>query len=191
MDPSAERTGPEAPAAALLRVSAELSRLLSGIRLTRQTIQSYSVERLHDTHARLHEVSSATETAAMQMLNGLDRALAMIDQLERSSESGPPHEMCDALRTEVNQLYGHLQFQDIIAQQLKGVGSLLIEVEERVRSLAVLFDDSLLGGRDADQSAAPQVMPGSFNPDASMHDRGVRQAMADEAFRSAHTGYPR
>ena len=67
----------------------ELSQVLSGIRLTRETIQSYSVERLRDTHDRLSEVTSTTETAAMQMLNGLDRTLAMIDELERSSEGGP------------------------------------------------------------------------------------------------------
>ena len=108
--------------------SSELSQVLNGIRLTRETIQSYSVERLRDSNVRLSEVTSATETAAMQMLNGLDRTLAMIDRLEESGETLPPHEMCDALRAEVNQLYGHLQFQDIITQQLNGVAGLLAEV---------------------------------------------------------------
>ena len=188
MAPSAAQPGPEPLPTALLRVSAELSQVLSGIRLTRETIQSYSVERLRDTHDRLSEVTSTTETAAMQMLNGLDRTLAMIDELERSSEGGPPHQACDALRAEVNQLYGHLQFQDIIAQQLSGVAGLLVEVEQRVRTITDLFDDSL-GARDGGDRPATGALldAAAFNPDASMRDTSDRQAAIDEAFKSART----
>lgn len=189
MEPSAVQPGPEPLPAAILRVSSELSQVLSRIRHTRETIQSYSVERLRDSHERLSEVTSTTETAAMQMLNGLDRTLAMIDQLERSSQSGPPHEACDALRAEVNQLYGHLQFQDIIAQQLNGVAGLLGEVEQRVRTITDLFDESVGARRDGDLPVTGVPLDRSaFNPDASMHDASDRQAMIDEAFRSARTG---
>jgi hypothetical protein len=44
-----------------------------------ETIQKHSRERLRNTHPKLNEVSSATETGAMEMLNGLDRTLGMID----------------------------------------------------------------------------------------------------------------
>lgn len=189
MEPSAVQPGPEPLPTAILRVSSELSQILSGIRHTRETIQSYSVERLRDSHERLNEVTSTTETAAMQMLNGLDRTLAMIDQLEGSSESGPPHGACDALRAEVNQLYGHLQFQDIIAQQLHGVAGLLGEVERRVRTITDLFDESVGAHCGGDRPAARMPLDHSaFNPDASMHDAADRQAMIDEAFRTARTG---
>ena len=187
MEPAAE-PGSEPLPSALMRVSSELSQVLSGIRRTRETIQSYSVERLRDSHERLSEVTSTTETAAMQMLNGLDRTLAMIDQLERSAESGPPACACDALRAEVNQLYGHLQFQDIITQQLNGVAGLLGEVEQRVRTITDLFDESVGVHRDTDPPLGTTVDPSAFNPDASMHGGADRQAMIDEAFRSARTG---
>ena len=166
----------------LLRVHSELAHALSSIRSTRETIQSYSVERLRDTHARLSEVSSTSEIAAMEMLNGLDRTLAMIDQLERDGVEQRPREMCEALRNEVNQLYGCLQFQDIIAQQLRGVGALLVEVEQRVEGIASLFDGALAGGAPALTETSDAE---AYNPDASMRDARQRQALIDEAFRTA------
>jgi chemotaxis regulatin CheY-phosphate phosphatase CheZ len=189
MEPSAAQPTTEALPSVLLRVSSELSRVLNGIRVTRETIQTYSTERLRDTHARLHEVSSTSESAAMEMLNGLDRTLGMIDELERSREASPAHAMFDALRTEVNQLYSHLQFQDIIAQQLNGVAGVLIEVERRVQTVATLFEEAL-GGNRADLRAGTGVVldPSSYNPDASMHGAPDRQALIDEAFRSARSG---
>jgi CheY-like chemotaxis protein len=167
----------------LLRVHSELARALQSVRETRQTIQSYSIDRLRDTHVRLSEVSSTTETAAMEMLNGLDRTLAMIDQLESGSREASPKAMCEAVRNEVNQLYGLLQFQDIIAQKLRGVGGLLVEVEQRVEAVANLFDDAF--NEEAPRPGLP-TPPGttSYNPDASMCDVRQRQAMVDAAFRS-------
>jgi hypothetical protein len=186
MEPQTPGHDPDAIPSAVLQLSAELSRVLNGIRLTRETIQTYSTDRLRDTHARLHEVSSTSESAAMEMLNGLDRTLAMIDALERSSGGGASPELYQALRAEVNQQYSHLQFQDIIAQQLSGVAGVLIEVEQRVQTVAGLFDD-LLGGQ---RSAGTGVVldPQSYNPDATMRGTGDRQAMIDEAFRSARSG---
>jgi CheY-like chemotaxis protein len=168
----------------LLRVHSELARALQQVRETRQAIQSYSIDRLRDTHVRLSEVSCTTETAAMEMLNGLDRTLAMIDQLESGSREASPKAMCEAVRNEVNQLYGLLQFQDIIAQKLRGVGGLLVEVEQRVGAVANLFDDAF--NEEAPRSGLP-TPPGttSYNPDASMDDVRQRQAMVDAAFQSA------
>lgn len=168
--------------ATLLRVYTELSQALRSIRHTRETIQSYSIERLRDTHARLSEVSATSETAAMEMLNGLDRTLAMIDRLQQGSAEQQPTAMCEALRAEVNQLYGCLQFQDIIAQQLRGVGALLVEVEQRVEGIASLFD-AAVDPTDAAPIAPPE--PESYNPDASIRDASHRQALIDEAFRTA------
>ncbi len=189
MEPVEARPNPEPLPSALLRVSAELSRVLNGIRVTRETIQTYSTDRLRDTHARLSEVSTTTESAAMEMLNGLDRTLAMIDELEQVRETSPSHATYDALRAEVNQLYNHLQFQDIIAQQLNGVAGVLIEVEQRVQTVASLFDDTLGNQREEPPTATGvELDPASYNPDASMRAVGDRQATIDEAFRSARTG---
>lgn len=185
------RRQPDLPALprTLLRVHAELARAQQAIREVREAIQSYSIDRLRDTHARLSEVSSTTETAAMEMLNGLDRTLAMIDQLESGSRDAAPKTMCEALRNEVNQLYGHLQFQDIIAQKLHGVSALLVEVEQRVDAVANVFDDPLEAG--APKSAGPKLPEAiSYNPDASMRDTPQRQAMVDAAFQSARVPGP-
>jgi hypothetical protein len=122
----------------------------------------------------------------MEMLNGLDRTLAMIDALERSAGGDGTAEMYQALRAEVNQQYSHLQFQDIIAQQLNGVAGVLIEVEQRVQTVAGLFDD-ILGGQTT-LATGVVLDPQSYNPDATMHGTGDRQAMIDEAFRSARSG---
>jgi chemotaxis regulatin CheY-phosphate phosphatase CheZ len=176
----------------LLRVYTELTVALSGIRVTRETIQMHSVERLRNTHARLNEVSSTTETAAMEMLNGLDRTLAMIDQLEGVTEDRrPSHEVCDGLRTEVNQLYGCLQFQDIITQQLHGVAALLVEIEERLESVAALFEEPAADATPVDRpTAAAAAGSQAFNPEATMRDTVGRQAMIDETFRVARDGVP-
>lgn len=186
MDPQTPIPDSHVLPSATLRLSAELSRVLNGIRATRETIQTFSTDRLRDTHARLHEVSSTSESAAMEMLNGLDRTLAMIDDLERSAGAHASPELYQALRAEVNQQYSHLQFQDIIAQQLNGVAGLLIEVEQRVQTVAGLFDD-LLGGQRA-AGTGVLLDPQSYNPDATMRGAGDRQAMIDEAFRSARSG---
>lgn len=186
MEPQAPSAGSDARPGAFLRVSAELAQVLSGIRVTRETIQSYSTERLRDTHARLHEVSSTSESAAMEMLDGLDRTLTMIDALERSAGTSPSHEMFGALRAQINQLYSHLQFQDIIAQQLNGVADLLIEVEQRVQTVSSLFDDTLGAVRHSGTGVV--VDSTAFNPDATMRVPNDRQAAIDETFRSARTG---
>jgi chemotaxis regulatin CheY-phosphate phosphatase CheZ len=171
----------------LLRIYSELAIALSGIRVTRETIQQHSMERLRNTHARLNEVSSATETATMELLNGLDRTLGMIDQLEDTTDARrPSHDMCDALRSEVNQLYGCLQFQDIVAQQLSGVAALLIETEQRLESVVHLFDDPA-SDRTTDSAAESQPDTSAFNPDATMRDPIGRQAMIDETLRSGRS----
>jgi hypothetical protein len=118
----------------------------------------------------------------MEMLNGLDRTLAMIDQLECGTCEEHPKAMSDPLRNEVNELYGHLQFQDIIAQQLHGVGALLVEVEQRVDAVTRLFDGTF-NDRPAELPLAPAAS--AYNPDATMRDAPQRQAMIDEAVQAA------
>jgi chemotaxis regulatin CheY-phosphate phosphatase CheZ len=166
---------------------------LSGIRVTRETIQKHSIERLRDTHAKLNEVSSAAEIAAMEMLNGLDRTLGIIDQLVGATKENrrPSHEMCDGLRTEVNQLYGCLQFQDIITQQLRGVAALLIEIEQRLESVAQLVDDAPETDQTAEQAAEPHRYSTALNPAATMRDAAGRQAMIDATIRSRHSSLAR
>ncbi|MFL5494150.1 MAG: hypothetical protein ACJ8DC_07170 [Gemmatimonadales bacterium] len=147
------------------------------------------MERLRNTHAKLSEVSSATEIAAVEMLNGLDRTLGMIDQLEVDTKENrrASHELCDGLRMEVNQLYGCLQFQDIVTQQLSGVGALLAEIEQRLESVAQLFDEPPATDQTDEQAAKLHLNVTAFNPDATMRDAAGRQAMIDATIRSTRS----
>jgi hypothetical protein len=91
----------------------------------------------------------------------------MIDRLECATKANrrPSHEMCDALRME----------------QLSGVAALLIEIEQRLESVAQLFDDPPATDRTAEQAAEPCPSPTAFNPDATTRDAARRQAMIDDS----------
>ncbi|MEP6572280.1 MAG: hypothetical protein ABJD11_06275 [Gemmatimonadota bacterium] len=168
----------------LLRCYSEITEALGGIRLTREAIQAHAVERIRDTHLKLNEVSSTTESATLEMLNTLDRTQALIGSLEKETgASRSPQGTFDALRAEVNLMFNCLQFQDITAQQLQGVNALLGDVEARIESVAALFDHAL-GGSGEVSSPAPLPKPDetAFNPDASARNTAARQAIIDAAF---------
>jgi len=154
-----------------------MAEVLTGIRITRETIQHQALDQLQDTQERLNLVSSATESAAMEIMNGLDRTLGLLDRLDARPDGD--REALAALREEINQLFGHLQFQDIITQQLRGVMALVMDVERRIASVAALFDQSL---GSAVKAVAPVSNSDAFNPDAVWDASPDRQAAVDAAF---------
>lgn len=167
----------------LLAAYTTISDALSGIRLTREAIHTHTVQRLHDSHNKLTEVSSATESATMEMMNGLERSLAIIAELEHGKVADPAS--FDRLRDEVNQMFNHLQFQDITTQQLAGVAQFLDDIELRIAGVVGLFDHALGGPAQADPAAAPVHLDSrnlAFNPDASVRETEARQALIDAAF---------
>lgn len=167
----------------LLAAYTTISDALSGIRLTREAIHTHTVQRLHDSHNKLNEVSSATESATLEMMNGLDRSLAIIAELEQGTVSDPAS--FDRLRDEVNQMFNHLQFQDITTQQLAGVAQFLDDIELRIAGVVGLFDHALGGPAAAVPEAATVRLDSrnlAFNPDASVKETEARQAQIDAAF---------
>ena len=87
---------------------------------------------------KLIEVSSATEMATSELLDGLDRALLLVDQLEVGpSSSDDDADPRDDLREELHTRVTVLQFQDIAKQQLGNASTVL---EERMLRLAEVFD---------------------------------------------------
>lgn len=87
---------------------------------------------------KLTEVSSATEMATSELLDGLDRALRLVDQLEVGpSSSDDDADPRDDLREELHTLVTVLQFQDVTKQQLGNASTVL---EERMLRLAEVFD---------------------------------------------------
>jgi hypothetical protein len=64
--------------------------VIGSLRKSRGMLEQAAMERLKSTHRKLAEVSSATEMAATGMLDGLDRALVLVDHLEAADESAEP-----------------------------------------------------------------------------------------------------
>ncbi|MEP7383356.1 MAG: hypothetical protein ABI910_16830 [Gemmatimonadota bacterium] len=171
---------------ALARGYADIVGVLDSLRQSRHLLERASVDRIHHTHDKLREVSDATETAATDILNGLDRANTMVDDLDAYANThGEPDDRASSvrntLRDELFALMGHMQFQDITSQQLNYASAVLTEMETRLTNIARVFDPAAF-------SSAPSVIllspvdsnhPVTFDPNASTQNRAERQAVAD------------
>ena len=175
----------------LFRTHGQIMAVIDGLRHSRGLLEQHAMDRLHTTHEKLQEVSSATEVAATGMLDGLDRSLVLVDRLESDSQlegdSDTPEtspELHDELRDELHQLITLLQFQDITAQQLGYASTVLADIEDRLIELADFFDVGMLnkGGEDADERPNEDEVLETCDPNASTLDSDGRQALADEIF---------
>jgi len=178
--------------AVLLRAHAEIAEILGGIRLTREAIEAHAVERIRETKDKLSDVTSTTESATLELMNGLDRSLELINRLETQANGAGSPDGYQALRDQVSALYNHLQFQDITAQQLSGITHTLMELEVRVAGVAALFDAALTAGpRNGPDANPPERSSANlaFNPDATMRRTRADQAMIDAAFDGARNGH--
>ena len=156
---------------------AELVQTLSTLRQTRSVLEQSAVAPIHVTHDKLKQVSAATEVAATDILNGIDRAVAMVDELDALDGQDPERrapEVRGALRDELFAVMGHMQFQDITSQQLAHASAVLSKMETRLVTLCQLFDPAQGPG-----SAALEVL-GAFDDHATTSGREERQAVADE-----------
>jgi chemotaxis regulatin CheY-phosphate phosphatase CheZ len=170
----------------LARGYAEILGVLDSLRQSRHLLERAAVEKIQHTHDKLREVSDATETAATDILNGLDHANTMVDALDAyAAEHGEPDEKAGAIRTalrdELFALMGHMQFQDITSQQLNYASAVLTEMETRLAHIARVFDPASFGIAASEPVAtADPSAPVTFDPNASTQNREERQAMADQ-----------
>lgn len=160
----------------ILEAYAQVADALGGIQRSREAIAHYSFGRFSLGHARLSEVTQATESATLELLNGLDRSLALVDAIAAFVPDQAAQEPVERLRHEVNELYGHLQFQDITAQQLAGMATRLEEIEARVRTALCLFECGSTATAPVSSTAL------SFNPEATFEAVESRQAIIDAEF---------
>jgi chemotaxis regulatin CheY-phosphate phosphatase CheZ len=176
----------------LMTTYGEIMSVIDSLRKSRGMLEQAAMERLKSTHAKLAEVSSATEMAATGMLDGLDRALVLVDHLEAADESRDPGEgprLRGDLREELHALISLLQFQDITAQQLGYAGAVLLDIEDRLVELARIFDVTGVGqraatdGGDSERDARLKDTHSTCDPEASHFDSQSRQALADKIFR--------
>jgi hypothetical protein len=173
----------------LERASQEITAVLASLRESRNAMAQASVERLQHTHQKLREVSSATEVAATDILDSLDRAGQIVDDLdaeEADAASDAPKrgpELRAKLREEIFGMMGALQFQDITTQQLAYASSVLIEMETRIAEVARLFAPGSAIALAVPAAAAPEALaPSTFDPNATTLDAETRQALADAIF---------
>ncbi len=164
----------------LLKAHAEIVNVLRRIRASRDAIQSATVGKLNTTKDKLAEVSNATELAANGILDGLDRAIAFVDTLDeiKDTDEARAAAVRTELRDELFQAIGCLQFQDITSQQLNYASSLLGDMEQRLGALSDTLDPS--GAAIVEEPTAPGLR--TFDPGASVHNAGHRQALADSIF---------
>lgn len=162
----------------------EMNGVLDSLRRSRSTLERTSVQKLQATQAKLHEVTSATETAATDILDGLDRAVALVDQLDELGGDEDAALTRAHLRDELFGVMGCMQFQDITTQQLHYASSVLLDLEDRIARLVEIFEPQSLGLSTAEfapSKPGPRARS-AFDPGATTADAEARQALADEIF---------
>lgn len=174
----------------LVGTYSEIMDVIESLRQSRGLLEQASMERLRGTHVRLAEVSSATEVAATGMLDGIDRALTLVDDLEGTASAEDAESSVatrDELRQELHKIMDLLQFQDITSQQLGYASGVLFDIEQKMVQLSKLFDSGLgLGDMDLEGvgGISDTFLKDTCDPEASTLDAEGRQALADEIFTS-------
>jgi chemotaxis regulatin CheY-phosphate phosphatase CheZ len=188
---SADRERIDAWLSVVQQASTEISQVMAMLQDSRQALHGVTLDHLHVSTAKIQDVSAAAETAATNIMDRVDRAQGLIDRLEQLSAADGDAGAASvraSLRDELFGMMGALQFQDITAQQLEHVSSMLIDVEHRLLSVS-----ALLGGMPGASEALARlrsVFPSNnstYSASASTRDADIRQAAADELVRMRHT----
>ena len=169
--------------AVMQRANTEIACVLRVLNDGRDALGEVPLRELRDAADKLTEVSTATETAAHRIMDGLDRAQGMLDTLDRLADEptvdGAIEEatLRARLRDELFQIVGALQFQDITSQQLGYAAKMLSDVGRRVHATT-----SLLGGSCTEAEGVVAEGTPVFAESASIRDVDERQAAADALF---------
>lgn len=159
------------------RATVIINQMLERLREGQEVLQRRAVQKLQHTNAKLSEISSATESAATDIMDGLDRALLVIDELDGEDVGPRGAEIGGRLRDELFDVMTHLQFQDITSQQLGYAASLIEDMERSMSEFASLFD--LQTAVRSPEGELPEE-PRTFDPFATTHGAQQRQALVDE-----------
>jgi chemotaxis regulatin CheY-phosphate phosphatase CheZ len=164
----------------LSRASLIINKMLESLRAGQQVLQRAAVEKLHHTNTKLHEISTTTESAATDIMDGLDRAFLLVDQLDGDDVAPRGAEIGAQLRDELFAVMTHLQFQDITSQQLDHASSIIQDMEQYLDEFVVLFDLPTIGKVQGHEPEGLRSEVRSFDPCATTRDAETRQAMVDE-----------
>jgi chemotaxis regulatin CheY-phosphate phosphatase CheZ len=170
----------------LERANAQIKEVLQRLRESRAALQSTALEKIQATHDKIKEVTTATEDAAINIMDACDRASQIVDELDGIDAQPEPDktkagELRGTLRDEIFLMMGALQFQDITTQQLTHASAVLVEMEQRMVEVARLFDASIdLEPITGHLPQAPDAQ--TYDPNATVNNAEGRQALADEIF---------
>ena len=145
----------------LLRAYAETFTIVQRIRGHCDLADS-DADRLQQMHGRLREVSTATENASNGILDSVNRAIALVERLDNASDADR-RQLIAQIKDELNGVPTHLQFQDIAAQQLGSIATLLSEMRKRIAQIA----GSFAGSFAAPQGASAKVDHDPFDRNAT------------------------
>lgn len=125
----------------LLRAYAETAGIVVRFRESAGMLDSQGLDKLHLMHGRLAEVTSATETAATDILDTVGRATDLVEKLDVAPTvtDAERHAMAASLREELGNLSNHLQFQDVTSQQLAHIATLLSDMRARISQVVAIF----------------------------------------------------
>lgn len=180
-----EPGGTECSSGALMQAYTEIRVMLDNLRHSRDSLRQAASERLRHTTEKLREVTSVTEQAATDILDRLDGALLLVDELDGLDASGSEAAAAarNRLRDELYVAQGGLQFQDIAAQQLAHATQMIEQIEVRLASVAELLDPRALVASSPALAAEPEESQSlTFAPTATMSNSEARQALADRIF---------
>jgi len=156
----------------LLRAYAETLGIVARMQ-DRPSSEPTDLERLRQVQGNLRDVRSTTELAASQILDGLGRAIALVERLDADGvDDEARHNLVAALREHLYEIVAHLQFQDITAQRLDSVSGLLGDTRRRLLSVLTTFAPQTAAKSDGDR----------FNKDsrASMLNTDERETVVVE-----------
>lgn len=169
----------------LLQAYAEITNVIASLRKSRGALEQTTMEKIQHTNKKLREVTSAAEIAVTDIMDTVDRAMGLIDELDREDVVAQPErgvEIRGELRDELFGVMTCLQFQDITTQQLNYASSVLVDVEHRLAELARIFEPRQLGLQQAGLEAEEPQPQVAYEPHASTEHPETRQALADEIF---------
>lgn len=174
-------------AATLMDAYSEINSLITMLKSSRDVLEKSALHRLHRTNQHLQDVNDATETATTDMLDGVDQTMSLLDELMAERDGGGDGlDTAEQIREVLHGFVISLQFQDITSQQLGYASSVLVDLEERLASIAAVFGDECFTEderEEMDRSHEEELESHeTCDPQASLGDAEARQSLADSIF---------
>jgi chemotaxis regulatin CheY-phosphate phosphatase CheZ len=141
----------------------------------RTVLAQEAAPQIRHTEDRLRDVTSATETAATSIMDGVTQLMEVLDRLAALALPPEAAPLVSQLSDGLFDLTMHLQFQDITSQQLRYAESVLRATEIRLLVLAA-------EGTDESAPERENAAPVAFDPRASSRRSPNRQASIDSLF---------